>query len=153
MITLPQKYLLACVLLISVGALQAQPLPRPAAIEPAIDFWTRIYTQIPVDQGLIHDSNRTLQVLGQIEVAQPGNWQQRRVQIRAALERYRQALTDLAEQNGQPRSALQSQIMQQLPAGSDAEALLALAERLRFQGGLRERFRQRPERSTLWALA
>jgi len=150
MITLPQKCLLACVLLISVGALQAQPLPRPAAIEPAIDFWTRIYTQIPVDQGLIHDSNRTLQVLGHIEVAEPGNWQQRRVQVNAALERYRQALTGLAEQNGQPRSALQSQIMRQLPADPDAEALLALADRLRFQGGLRERFRESVERSGRW---
>lgn len=150
MITLSQKCLLACLLLVSAGSLQAQSLPRPAAIEPAIDFWTQIYTEIPVDQGLIHDSERNLRVLGQIDVAAPGQWQRRRTQVRAALERYRDALHALAEQDGRPRTALQQQLTQRLPPNLDAEAMVALAERLRFQGGLRERFRDSLERSGHW---
>ena len=31
-------------------------LPRPAGLEPNVRFWTRIYSEVAEDGGLIHDS-------------------------------------------------------------------------------------------------
>ena len=30
-------------------------LPRPAALEPAVHFWIRVYSEITTDAGFIHD--------------------------------------------------------------------------------------------------
>ena len=32
--------------------------PRPPELEPAIHFWTRVYTEIDTHSGFIHDSLR-----------------------------------------------------------------------------------------------
>ena len=29
--------------------------PRPAELEPAIKFWTRVYTEVTTDSGYLHD--------------------------------------------------------------------------------------------------
>ena len=31
-------------------------LPRPPELEPAIRFWTRVYTEIDTDKGFLHDA-------------------------------------------------------------------------------------------------
>ena len=37
---------------------QTELFPRPAALEPAVQFWTRVYTEIDTESGFIHDSLR-----------------------------------------------------------------------------------------------
>ena len=32
--------------------------PRPAELEPAVKFWTRVYTEIDTREGFIHDDLR-----------------------------------------------------------------------------------------------
>ena len=156
MITLHRHLLLAfalawLMLAGSIGpALARDALPRPAELEPAIDFWTRIYTEIPVDRGLIHDSSDPMTVYGEVPIAEPGEWRIRRQQVRAALDAYRQAFTSLAEQSMRAESALQARLLARLPENADGDTARATAERLRFQGGLRERFRQGLERSGRW---
>ena len=39
----------------NVGA-QTADLPRPAELEPDIQFWVRVYTEIDTSSGFIHDS-------------------------------------------------------------------------------------------------
>ena len=54
--TLRRTLCLLLLSLFSLGAL-AQDLPRPAALEPAIRFWTRVYTEVDTDSGFLHDAN------------------------------------------------------------------------------------------------
>jgi len=156
MITLHRPLLLAFALawlMLTVpfaSALARDGLPRPVQLEPAIDFWTRIYTEIPVDRGLIHDASDPMTVYGEVPIAEPGEWRIRRQQVRAALDEYREAFTQLAAQSMRAESALQARLLARLPADADADTALATAERLRFQGGLRERFRAGLERSGRW---
>ena len=43
----------------TVGALAQESLfPRPAELEPAVQFWTRVYTEIDTHSGFIHDDLR-----------------------------------------------------------------------------------------------
>ncbi len=149
--------LIACMLAPGSAAVSADPgdhaaqaLPRPAALEPAVRFWTRIYTQVPVERGLIHDEGPGLRVYAAIDVAPPGQWAERRRQVRAALDTHRSALRALAERSMRPATPLERKLLARLPAPANADTALAVAERLRFQGGLRERFRAGLMRSGRW---
>ncbi|MEX0451311.1 LysM peptidoglycan-binding domain-containing protein [Spiribacter sp. 218] len=150
MITLQRWILLvACLLLASPGT-AADRLPRPEGLAPAIDFWVHIYTEVPVDAGVIHDAAHPLRRYGRVAVAAPPEWRARREQVRDALARYRQAFADLADHNGQPRTPLQRRIAARLPADAGAAEIARIGERLRFQGGLRERFRNSLIRAGRW---
>ena len=37
---------------------QSELFPRPAALEPAVQFWTRVYTEVDTESGFIHDDLR-----------------------------------------------------------------------------------------------
>src|ERR1700722_14985123 len=45
-----------------VAAADATLLPRPAELEPDVQFWIRVYTEITTDAGFIHDQ-RNLSVI------------------------------------------------------------------------------------------
>lgn len=125
-------------------------LPRPAALEPAVEFWTRIYTEVPDDRGLVHDPEVAGRVFGEVAVAPPGEWAERRRRVQAALERYREALRALAAAPARPADPLARRLRAVFPAATGAAEILAAAERLRFQGGLADRFRAGLERSGRW---
>jgi membrane-bound lytic murein transglycosylase D len=42
----------------AVAQQQEELFPRPAALEPAVKFWTRVYTEVDTASGFIHDSLR-----------------------------------------------------------------------------------------------
>lgn len=134
----------------STAGASERVLPRPAELEPAVSFWKQIYTDVSVDQGLIHDSGQNLVVYGQISVAPPSHWAERRQQVRRGLERYRSAFRALADQQGVPNDALQAQIVARLPTDVQIGDYEAIADRLRFQGGLKERFYEGLVRSGQW---
>src|SRR5262245_29048272 len=53
--------LLSFLLLIvtSTGARAAtEPLVRPPSLEPAVNFWRRVYTEITTNEGFVHDDLR-----------------------------------------------------------------------------------------------
>jgi membrane-bound lytic murein transglycosylase D len=125
-------------------------LPVPDALEPAVAFWQRIYTDIPVDEGVIHDIRGRMLIVDRVTVPRPPHWQARREAVAQALARNREALRALAAQAMQPDGPDQAALLARLPATMDAAEVRALAERLRFQGGLRERFREGLERSGRW---
>lgn len=134
----------------STAAANDRALPKPTELASAVEFWKQIYTSVSVDRGLIHDAGFDLTVLGEITVAKPPHWAERRQQVRSGLEQYRSALRALAAQQGVPQDALQTQIADRLPAGRKADDYLAIADRLRFQGGLKERFHEGLVRSGQW---
>ncbi|HET8696865.1 MAG TPA: hypothetical protein VFO94_05240, partial [Gammaproteobacteria bacterium] len=56
---------LVCVCALALVTARAQDaatadeqFPRPAELEPAVQFWTRVYTEITTREGFIHDDTR-----------------------------------------------------------------------------------------------
>ncbi|MDH3419285.1 MAG: hypothetical protein OEM78_07400, partial [Gammaproteobacteria bacterium] len=43
-------------LLSSAAVAQDSLFPRPAGLEPDINFWRRVYTEIDTSSGFVHDS-------------------------------------------------------------------------------------------------
>jgi membrane-bound lytic murein transglycosylase D len=123
---------------ISVGA--DSPFVRPAEIEPDVQFWIRVYTEVTTNGGLVHDDRK----LGVVyEVMQfPANVSPRERQrlVEAAKGKYRTILRRFA--SGVPATTPDEQRVRALwPEGTGFHAFNEAAERVRFQLGQADRFR------------
>ncbi|MGB7932607.1 MAG: LysM peptidoglycan-binding domain-containing protein [Gammaproteobacteria bacterium] len=128
---------------------QAQ-FPRPHSLQPAITFWTRVYTEVDSGSGFVHD-NRNLAVIYEILSFKPADSnrrQQRRIE--EALERYRGALLALAGGKRTNLTPIEQRAL--VPWGKDATAktLRAAADNLRFQRGQSDGFRDGLIRAGAW---
>jgi membrane-bound lytic murein transglycosylase D len=130
----------------------AQPelFPRPAALEPAVKFWTRVYTEISTGEGFIHDSLRLDIVYQTVRVPSDIGTRERRRRIERATESTRSALTKLAGGARQGLSNDEERILKLFPEGTSNAELRAAADRLRFQLGQSDRFRAGLTRSGTW---
>jgi len=135
----------------------ASAFPRPASLEPAVRFWTSIFTEYSLDQVVVHDDtelDKVYQVLdfrpdrarglSDGEVAAIRERETRRVvaEIRIALERL-----DRHGDRGRPLTKLESRIASMFRTSSSARKYRLAGERLRTQRGIRERFEQGIRRS------
>ena len=137
---------------VSVGTASAQDaganFPKPAELVPAVEFWTRVYTEVGTDEGFIHDSENLAVVYETVE-ATPSSRQRRRL-VQSRTERYREILTALGRGKRTGLSTEEARVLALWPDGvSDAE-LRAAAGRLRFQLGQSNRFRAGLIRSGRW---
>lgn len=133
-----------------------EPFPRPEALRPAVAFWTRVYSEVETDGGLLHDA-RYLDVVYEV-VRFPAGTTRRaeRARLDALTARYRTLLERLAEGLAQGLAAgetptdAESERIAALWAPHGPDALIAAAERLRFQRGQADRFRAGVARSGAW---
>lgn len=138
MIKLPLKLLRLLGLLTVFGytsLAMAQPstlFPRPAAMEPAIKFWTRVYTEIDTDSGFLHDSNNLSVVYERVDYDRPA--------IEKERIRIQDALKVLASGNRSGLTSFQQNILEVWPAGTSNDTLRTAANNVRFQLGQSDRF-------------
>jgi len=129
---------------------QNELFPRPAALEPAVKFWTRVYTEIDTESGFIHDSLRMDVVYQTVRVPNDLGSRERRRRIERATESIREALTKLAGGARQGLSNDEERILELFPEGTSNAEFRAAAGRLRFQLGQSDRFRAGLIRSGTW---
>ena len=119
---------------------QNELFPRPADLEPAVKFWTRVYTEIDTSEGFIHDSWRMDIVYQTVHTGDLGTRERRR-RIERAQETTRNILAKLA---GGARTGLngeEERILKLFPEGTTNAEFRAATERVRFQLGQSDRFR------------
>ncbi|MDT8386517.1 MAG: transglycosylase SLT domain-containing protein [Thiogranum sp.] len=123
---------------------------RPEALQPAIAFWTAVYSEIDSLAGFVHD-NRDL---GKVYETLRFNWYDsptlQEQQINTAVERYRSALQSLA--NGKREDLDQNEQKVLALWGNDVEVatLSTAADNLRFQRGQADRLREGIVRAGAW---
>jgi membrane-bound lytic murein transglycosylase D len=124
--------------------------PRPQSLQPAITFWTRVYTEVDSGSGYIHDS-RNLAVIYEILTFKPtdSNRQQQR-RIEEVLERYRKALLALAGGKRTQLTSMEKQALEAWGKTATVKTLRAAADNLRFQRGQSDRFRDGLIRAGAW---
>jgi peptidoglycan lytic transglycosylase D len=150
--TRPAIGILVGIALFSAALAQAgQTLfPRPQSLQPAIAFWTRVYTEVDSCSGFIHDS-RNLTVIYETLTFKPAdsNRQQQR-RIEAALERYRDALLALAGGKRTNLTPTEQRALGQWGKDATENTLRAAADNLRFQRGQSDGFRDGLIRAGAW---
>ncbi|HUQ53460.1 MAG TPA: LysM peptidoglycan-binding domain-containing protein [Gammaproteobacteria bacterium] len=130
----------------------AQPelFPRPAALEPAVKFWTRIYTEVDTKSGFIHDDLRLDIVYQTVRWSDDVGARERRRRVERATESIRTILTKLASGARQNLSDDEQRVLKLFPEGTSNAEFRAAAGRLRFQLGQSDRFREGLVRSGAW---
>ncbi len=106
--------------------------PRPPQIEPAVNFWLKVYTEVNTGNGYLHDA-RNLAVI--YETVSRGQRD-----IDRARSRIQEDLRVLASGRREGLSGRQREILGLFPPGADGETFRAAAANVRFQLGQSDRF-------------
>jgi membrane-bound lytic murein transglycosylase D len=124
--------------------------PCPASLEPAVAFWTRVYTAVDTSSGLVHD-NLSLSVVYQVLRLNPyvGPAVQDKV-IARTVEQYQRALLALAAGKRDGLTKTERRALRAWRDKATADELRAAAGRVRFQRGQSDRFKKGLLRSEHW---
>jgi len=144
------KTWLACLLLLFplLGAAASPSLPEPAALEPDIRFWMRVYSEITTNQGFIHDQRNLAVVYETLRFEPDLPPRERERQVSAARERYQAILRRLGT-GAAPLDAAEQRVLE-MWAGADPGRMLQAADDVRFQLGQADRFRAGLQRAGSW---
>ena len=143
--------LLSLLLLVTplVAHAAPEPLARPAALEPAVTFWRRVYTEITTSEGFVHDDER-LDIVYETVRLSNSNDRARGSSANEAGARYVRALRAIAAGKRAKLSAAEQRVMELWGPNIDKAALTAASERVRFQLGQANRFREGLVRAGAW---
>jgi membrane-bound lytic murein transglycosylase D len=125
-------------------------LPRPAALEPNIHFWTRIYSEIDGNGGLLHDSKNLDVVYEVVRFSSGLSSRARERRTEALKSRIRAALRSLAKGKRSGLSDEEQKVLSRWPQGVANATLRDAAQRVRFQLGQADKFRAGIARSGAW---
>ena len=106
--------------------------PRPAGLEPAIQFWVRVYTEIDTQSGFLHDAEH-LEVIYTTLPLDRKQIETKREAIKAALQ-----VLSMGKRTG--LSAEQQQVLALWPANVSNQALKVASDNVRWQLGQSNRF-------------
>jgi membrane-bound lytic murein transglycosylase D len=140
-----KRTLVGALLLVSFlspdGAAADARFPLPPSLVPAVDFWTRVYTEVGTDGGFIHDS-REMGVVYEVVKIPKGTSRRSRERITdRAKKKYRDILRRLAQGKRSGLSSEESRVLALWPSGVSNSTLKGASSRLRFQLGQANKFR------------
>jgi len=143
-------FLLPLFLVFSGLSLADETFPQPVELQADVNFWTQVFTNYGNDEGVLHD-NRDLSIVYE-RFAMPEKTSRRERQRR--VEKRRKALQvilrSLASGKRDKLSTEEARVLALWPAGVSNKTLSDAVSRIRFQQGLKDRFRQGLRRSGRW---
>ena len=124
--------------------------PRPDALQPAIQFWTRVYSEEESQAGFVHDNRRLNIVYETLRFKSYSSPADQDQTIAEVIQRYQGALRALADGARDPDDAHQRKALAMWGEDASRETLLQAAENVRFQRGQADRIRDGIIRSGAW---
>src|SRR5512138_650279 len=123
--------------------------PRPPGIQARVRLWTRVYSEVDTNGGLIHDAEDLDIVYEVIRWPKTLNGGEQEERIAHAKQHYGDILERLA--NGKTALTLEERrVVALFPPGVSRTTLRDASERIRFQRGLADRFRDGLVRAGQW---
>lgn len=143
------KIFISIIFLINYGTAvyadeSSEQFPVPEILKHNVEFWKKIYTEIPMNSGLLHDRDYPLIIYKKL-TGDVGSQK-----IKTEKENILQYLNNI---NTQPKSAWtenEKRIFELFVQYADTSALSDAADRLRFQLGQADRFREGLARSGMY---
>ncbi len=133
------------------GIAQAQDLfPAPAELQRDVDFWVEIFTHYTTDQGVLHDSRNLAVVYERIDLPASMDRRERQRRVAKRREHLQTTLRTLASGKRDKLSDEEVRVLALWPSGVSNETLAAGSKRIRYQQGLKDRFRQGLIRAGRW---
>jgi len=130
--------------------LSAANFSRPAGLEPDIRFWTRIFTEVPSQQALIHDNRRLDIVYAQLDLPVRGDRRTKQRFLDRTRQKYKTILKTLADGKRNDLTTEEARVLTLWSEDTDNAELSRAAGRVRAQQGLADGFRDGLVRSARW---
>jgi len=146
-LTLITGFLLLCSYSLLV---QAELFPRPPGLQPNIDFWKRVYTEIDRSQGFLHDERDLSIVYGAIKVPANGSRRARKRIVKQEKAKLRKTLYRIAEKPANELTGRDRQIRRLFREQATAREIKAAAGKIRFQLGQADKFRSALNKSGVY---
>ncbi|NOZ54972.1 MAG: LysM peptidoglycan-binding domain-containing protein [Gammaproteobacteria bacterium] len=134
----------------NVLAAQQNPFPQPKALDPDVEFWKRVYTEINTSQGFIHDAKNLAVVYESIKIPKNYSRKARHRYVKKVKQKYNNILKKLASGKRNKLSKNEKRVLALWPAGVSNRTLRAATKRIRFQLGQSNKFRAGLIRSGSW---
>ena len=124
--------------------------PQPPELQSDVDFWVSIFTEYSTSQGVMHDS-RDLSVVYQ-SISFPAGMGRRERQRRVVevRQKIQTVLSVLASGSRDSLSEDEARILSLWPEGVSNATLVEASRNIRYQQGLKDRFREGLVRSGRW---
>ncbi len=138
--------------LVFVGSpLQAQgTFPQPAELRPDIDFWVSIFTRYTTDQGVLHDSRNLAVVYEVIDFESDLGRRARQRRVSSRREKVQAVLRSLASGKREDLNDDEARVLALWPTNVSNQSLATAAKQIRYQQGLKDRFREGLMRAGRW---
>ena len=124
---------------------------EPPGLEPDIQFWMRIYTEVENSAGLLHDYRNIHVVYEEIDLPKGLSEKAEERYLEKHKDRYRKILKTLAGGKRKDLEPEEKRILALFPPGVSNKELSAHTKRIRFQQGQADRFRAGLIRSGAYA--
>lgn len=128
----------------------ATNFPRPAALEPAVAFWIKVYTEITTNQGYVHDARNMSVIYETLELPASASNSERGSRVTRARFRVVKALTAIGKGKRANLTDTEARVLAAWPPGTPNATFRAAANEVRFQLGQADRFREGLIRSGQW---
>jgi membrane-bound lytic murein transglycosylase D len=138
-----------------IATANANSIPRPEAIQPDVNFWIRVYTEVTTNEGFLHDERNLAVVYDTIKFTAGSSQRDRQRMVDEGRDKHIATLRRIsaALSSNEARDALSADDKRVLEMwGSSASTILLneATKRIRFQLGQADRFREGLIRSSTW---
>ena len=145
---------LAALALVSLAA-RADSIPRPEGIQQDVNFWIRVYTEVTTNEGFLHDERNLAVVYDTLKFSPGSSSRDRQKMVDERRDRHIAALRRIiaALPNDAARDALSAEDKRVLALWGPNPSAIILKEalqRVRFQLGQADRFKEGLIRSSTW---
>lgn len=142
---------LVFLLLLAAGTASAQDtFPQPPELQPDVDFWVDIFTRYTTDQGVLHDNRNLGVVYEHIDFAAGQDRRGRQRKTAARREQLQTILRSLATGKRDNLNDDEARVLALWPADVSNQTLTKAVQQIRYQQGLRDRFRAGLIRAGQW---
>jgi membrane-bound lytic murein transglycosylase D len=142
--------LLGCILGVSRFCFADETLlPRPGELEPDVQFWIRVYTEVSTNEGFIHDQHKLSVVYETLHFDTDTPPHERARKVDAEREHFREILLHLSH-GAEPQDADERRVKELWGAEGTPLRLNQAADDIRFQLGQSDRFRAGIVRAGAW---
>lgn len=141
---------LLLILLAAPLARADETFPIPADLQRDVDFWVSIFTRYTTDQGVLHDNRNLAVVYERIDLSAEMGRRERQRRVAKRREKLQAVLRTLSRGKRDNLSAEEARILSLWPADVSNETLAAATKRIRYQQGLKDRFREGLVRAGRW---
>jgi len=151
-----RKYALALAFsLMAAFTAQADSIPRPAGIQDDVNFWIRVYTEVTTNEGFLHDERNLAVVYDTLKFGANTSSRERQRQVDERRDRHIAALRRIiaalpTEAARDALSAEDKRILELWGPNPSAVLLREATQRVRFQLGQADRFKEGLIRSSQW---